>query len=148
MDERQLERALAPSLDRLLTPALVVDLDAAAHNVRAVLARVGDPKRWRPHVKTVKQAAVVRVLLEAGVRSFKCATPAELELVLAAAGERFAADVLLAYPPNRALFGEALAVAAATRGGRWCCSPTRPTTFGTSTPGPRSAGWSRRCCST
>ncbi|MGC4115953.1 MAG: alanine racemase [Myxococcales bacterium] len=114
MDERQLERALAPSLDRLLTPALVVDLDAVAHNARAVLARVGDARRWRPHVKTVKQAAVIKVLLEVGVRSFKCATPAELELVLAAAAASATADVdvLLAYPPSRALFGEALSLAA------------------------------------
>ena len=111
MDERQLEQALAESLDRLLTPALVVDLDAVAHNAGAVLARVGDARRWRPHVKTVKQAAVLRVLLQAGVRSFKCATVAELELVLATAGDGHAVDALLAYPPNRALFGEALAVA-------------------------------------
>ncbi|HEY3449542.1 MAG TPA: alanine racemase [Myxococcales bacterium] len=111
MDETQLERALAPSLDRLLTPALVIDLDAVAHNAKAVLARVGNPRRWRPHVKTVKQAAVVKVLLEAGVRSFKCATPAELELVLVAAGPDLAVDALLAYPPNRALFGEALSIA-------------------------------------
>lgn len=112
MDEKQLEKALAPCLDRLLTPALVVDLDAVAHNARAVLARVGVPRRWRPHVKTVKQAAVIKALLEVGVRSFKCATPAELELVLATAGGDEAVDVLLAYPPNRALFGAVRAIAA------------------------------------
>ncbi len=96
----RLDRALAPLLDRLITPALVLDLDAIEHNVAAMLARVGDPRRWRPHLKTVKQEIAIELLLAAGLRDFKVATLDELALVLAVAGPR-ELDVLLAYPPTR-----------------------------------------------
>lgn len=88
--------------DRILTPALLVDLRAAARNVDRVLALAGgDPDRWRPHLKTTKCAALWRVLLARGVRAFKLATTAELRELLALldglpAGE--CGDVLVAYP--------------------------------------------------
>lgn len=109
----RLEQALAPHSGRLLTPALLIDLEAAEHNARAMAARAGN--RWRPHVKTLKQAALVRVLLEAGVRSFKCATLPELALVLATIAEappQGACDVLLAFPASRPALREALRLAA------------------------------------
>lgn len=96
-----LSRAVAPHRATLSTPALVIDLDAVEHNVAAVLRRVGMPSRWRPHVKTVKQATIVGALMDAGVHRFKAATPDEVALVLAAAAARalpLAVDVLLAYP--------------------------------------------------
>lgn len=99
----RLTAAIAPVVARLLTPALVVDLDAVAHNARAFVARCGSPDRWRPHVKTAKQHAIVAELLGAGVRRFKCATPAELRLVLevaAAHPDAPSIDVLVAYPPS------------------------------------------------
>ena len=43
---------------RLVSPALVVYLEAVRHNLRAMLAHVGSPERWRPHVKTTKLPAV------------------------------------------------------------------------------------------
>jgi D-serine deaminase-like pyridoxal phosphate-dependent protein len=97
----RLGRALAPHLERLLTPALVIDLDAVEHNVDTMIARVGDARRWRPHTKTVKQSAIVRILMRAGVRSFKTSTVDELALVLGTAATEGALDeldVLLAYP--------------------------------------------------
>ncbi|MBK6917260.1 MAG: alanine racemase [Deltaproteobacteria bacterium] len=109
---------LCHQLERLgcVTPALVIDLDTVAANIAAVLARVGDPRRWRPHVKTVKQAAIVRLLLDAGVRHFKCATLPELSLVLATADEAaVAVDVLLAHPLPQSRFPELLALAQAHR---------------------------------
>ena len=83
------------NIDQLDTPALVVYPDRVRENIRNAIALVGDPARLRPHVKTHKSPAVTRLLLEAGVRQFKCATIAEAEM-LAIEG---APDVLLAYQP-------------------------------------------------
>lgn len=106
-----LERAVAPVLERLATPALVIDLDAVDHNIAAMIRRLahGGPTgpgapaaaRWRPHVKTVKQPTIIGALMDAGVHRFKAATPAEVALVLQAAAARALpapVDVLLAYP--------------------------------------------------
>lgn len=108
-----LTRALAPLLDELLTPALVIDLDAVAHNLAAAIARIGDPQRWRPHLKTCKQAVVVELMLDAGLRYFKVATPDELDLLLRTAAERRAegVDVLFAYPATRASLRAVLSLA-------------------------------------
>ena len=82
-------------IDQLDTPALVVYPDRVRQNIDHAVAMVGDPARLRPHVKTHKSPMVTRLLLEAGVRQFKCATIAEAEM-LAVEG---APDVLLAYQP-------------------------------------------------
>jgi D-serine deaminase-like pyridoxal phosphate-dependent protein len=58
------------------------------------LRLLGDADRWRAHIKTAKLGYTVRLLLEHGVRTFKCATTLEL-LVACRSG---AIDVLLAYP--------------------------------------------------
>jgi D-serine deaminase-like pyridoxal phosphate-dependent protein len=83
------------NIDELDTPALVVYPARVRENIRNAIAMVGDPVRLRPHVKTHKSPNVTRLLLEAGVRQFKCATIAEAEM-LAIEG---APDVLLAYQP-------------------------------------------------
>jgi D-serine deaminase-like pyridoxal phosphate-dependent protein len=83
------------NIDELDTPALVVYPDRVRENIRNAIALVGDPARLRPHVKTHKSPAVTRLLLDAGIRQFKCATIAEAEM-LAMEG---APDVLLAYQP-------------------------------------------------
>ena len=82
-------------MDRLDTPALVVFPDRVKENIRQAIAMVGDVARLRPHVKTHKSPEVTRLLLDAGITRFKCATIAEAEM-LAQAG---APDVLLAYQP-------------------------------------------------
>ncbi|MCA9716936.1 MAG: alanine racemase [Myxococcales bacterium] len=108
-----LDRALAPALPRLTTPALVIDLDAVRHNVAAMITRCGDARRWRPHIKTIKQAALLGQLHALGVHRCKCATLDELELALtAAAATETRADVLLAYPLHRAALAAALAITA------------------------------------
>lgn len=107
-----LDRAIAPIVDQLLTPALVIDLDAVEHNIAAMLAHVGDPRRWRPHLKTVKQRVVIERLLAQGVMQFKVATLDELALALASADGQ-TIDVLLAHPPTRPAFMAGLALAAA-----------------------------------
>jgi D-serine deaminase-like pyridoxal phosphate-dependent protein len=95
-----LDRALAQAPRSVETPALVIDLDRVAANIARLIEAIGLAS-WRPHVKTVKQTAIVELLLAAGVRRFKCATLAELDLVLACAPESAPEsdiDVLLAYP--------------------------------------------------
>ncbi|WP_165704068.1 alanine racemase [Enhygromyxa salina] len=112
-----LDQALAPCLDRLITPALVIDLDAVQANLAATLRRVGGPQRWRPHLKTSKQAVIIELMLDAGLRSFKVATCDELALLLRTAGPR-AVDVLFAYPAQRASLSAVLALARAHAGSR------------------------------
>lgn len=83
------------NIAELDTPALVVYPERVRENIRHAIAMVGDPARLRPHVKTHKSPEVTRMLLDAGVTTFKCATIAEAEM-LAMKG---APDVLLAYQP-------------------------------------------------
>jgi D-serine deaminase-like pyridoxal phosphate-dependent protein len=106
--------ALAPHLQRLATPALILDLDAVDHNIAAVLRRC-PATRWRPHVKTIKSAAVLARLLHHGVHHCKVATLDELDLVLATADHHDQpVDVLVAYPPHEALLRAILLRAAAS----------------------------------
>lgn len=107
--------ALAPVLPDLASPALVVDLAAVDRNIAAVLRRC-PADRWRPHVKTLKAAALVRRLWSAGVTRCKCATLDELQLLLetaAADAREDSLDVLLAYPPHAGAFRAARRLAAA-----------------------------------
>ena len=107
---------IAAALDAsgCITPALVIDLAQVERNIAAMLRVVGEAKRWRPHVKTIKQARIVDLLLAAGVRHFKCATIPELRMVLATAARADAVvDVLLAYPVGPARLPEVAALARA-----------------------------------
>jgi D-serine deaminase-like pyridoxal phosphate-dependent protein len=83
------------NIDELDTPALVVYPERVRQNIARAIAMVGDAARLRPHVKTHKSPAVTRLMLDAGIRRFKCATIAEAEM-LAIEGTP---DVLLAYQP-------------------------------------------------
>src|SRR5215467_9782955 len=94
--------------DRVLTPALMIDRDRVQHNITTTLRLLGDdPNRWRPHVKTAKLGYVMRMLVEAGVHQFKCATSLELS-VACQAGAR---DVLVAYPLTGANAGRVREIA-------------------------------------
>lgn len=89
------QRYRVPSIEDVLTPALVMYPDLIATNIERTLKLLaGDANRWRVHIKTAKLAHTLRLLVERGVRNFKCATTLEL-LVACRSG---AADVLLAYP--------------------------------------------------
>lgn len=107
--------ALGPVLPRLASPALIVDLAAVDHNIAAVLRRC-PADRWRPHVKTLKSAALVRRLWSAGVTRCKCATLDELRLLLETAAEdarEDSLDVILAYPLHAGAFRAARRLCAA-----------------------------------
>jgi D-serine deaminase-like pyridoxal phosphate-dependent protein len=100
------------SLASLQTPALLVRLDRVRANVRRMLECVqGRPGRWRPHVKTAKIPEVLDLLLEHGVRRFKCATTREAQVLLGRAAEPV--DLLLAMPVRGANLERAAALAAA-----------------------------------
>src|ERR1700754_572473 len=83
------------NVDQLDTPALVVYPDRVKENIRTAVDMVGDPARLRPHVKTHKSPETTRLMLAGGIRSFKCATIAEAEMLALEGAE----DVLLAYQP-------------------------------------------------
>jgi D-threonine aldolase len=81
--------------DDLLSPSLVVFRPIVERNLAAMLRVAGSADRLRPHCKTHKMPALVKMLLRAGIRRHKAATVAEVEM-LAEAGVQ---DVVLAYNP-------------------------------------------------
>ncbi|WP_295673754.1 D-TA family PLP-dependent enzyme [uncultured Mucilaginibacter sp.] len=91
----QKEWYIINDIDQLDTPALVVYPDRVKHNIALVKDMIDDVSRLRPHVKTYKNIEVTKMMLEAGITKFKCATIAEAEML----GMCNAPDVLLAYQP-------------------------------------------------
>src|SRR5260370_28307770 len=88
-------RYLVSSIEELLTPALVLYPEILISNVERTLDLLGgDANRLRVHIKTAKLGYTLNILVERGIRNFKCATTLEL-LVACRSG---AADVLFAYP--------------------------------------------------
>ena len=82
-------------VDQLDTPALVVFPVRVKQNIDELKNMIDDVSRLRPHIKTNKSAEATSLMLEAGIRKFKCATIAEAELL----GLIKAPDALLAYQP-------------------------------------------------
>ena len=89
------QRYRVSSLEDVLTPALLIYPEIVASNVERTLELLGgDANRWRVHIKTAKLSYTLRMLVEHGIRNFKCATTLEL-LVACRSG---VGDVLFAYP--------------------------------------------------
>lgn len=103
---------LSPELaSSLMSPALLVYLEHVRHNVAQMISHCqGDPDCWRPHLKTTKIPQIWSMLLDSGIRNFKCATTREAACLLALLEKRDIndADLLIAYP----LIGPALERAA------------------------------------
>jgi D-serine deaminase-like pyridoxal phosphate-dependent protein len=89
------QRYRVSTVEDVLTPALVLYPEILAANIQCTLDLLGgNANRWRVHIKTAKLAYTLRILVERGVRNFKCATTLELlEGCRSGAG-----DVLYAYP--------------------------------------------------
>jgi len=83
------------NIDQLDSPALVVLPERVKHNIKLAIDMVGDADRLRPHIKTNKSPDVAKLMLDAGIKKFKCATIAEAEML----AQCNAPDVLLAYQP-------------------------------------------------
>lgn len=77
------------------SPALLVYPERVKANIQTAISMVGDVNKLRPHVKTHKCAEVSKLMMDAGITKFKCATIAEAEML----GMQKATDVLLAYQP-------------------------------------------------
>src|SRR5215467_5397715 len=82
------------NVNEVFTPALVFYKDLIRSNIAEVIRLAGSSKRLCPHAKTHKCREIVRLQIDAGITSHKCATVAEAEM-LAQCG---AADVVIAYP--------------------------------------------------
>ena len=67
----------------LPTPLLVLRMDRVRANLAQMNHLLGkDISRWQPHLKTTKMPVVWQLLLENGVRRFKCATIREAQVLL------------------------------------------------------------------
>ena len=89
------QRYQVSALDDVLTPALLLYPEIVASNIERTLELLGgDANRWRVHIKTAKLSYTLRMLVDHGIRNFKCATTLEL-LVACRSG---VGDVLFAYP--------------------------------------------------
>ena len=77
------------------SPALVIFPERVKQNIRTAINMVGDVNRLRPHIKTHKSPDVCKLMMDAGITKFKCATIAEAEML----GQCGAKDVVLAYQP-------------------------------------------------
>ena len=83
-------------VDQIDSPALLIFPERVKANIQTAIDMVGNVDRLRPHVKTHKSPNVAKLMIDAGITKFKCATIAEAEM-LAQCG---ANDVLLAYQPS------------------------------------------------
>ncbi|MCW3092904.1 MAG: D-threonine aldolase [Ferruginibacter sp.] len=82
--------------DEIDSPALIIYPLRMKENILMLKSMIDDPERLRPHVKTHKTREATLMMMEAGIRKFKCATIAEAEML----GSVYAPDVLLAYQPS------------------------------------------------
>ncbi|MDO9413908.1 MAG: alanine racemase [Pseudolabrys sp.] len=80
--------------DPVATPCFVIIEENVRHNLTRTAQACGGIERLMPHVKTHRAPWIVELLLSQGVTAFKCATPAEVEMVLAAGAKQ----VTWAYP--------------------------------------------------
>jgi D-serine deaminase-like pyridoxal phosphate-dependent protein len=77
------------------TPFFAVYPAIIQRNIQRLISIFGNTNQIRPHVKTHKCPQVIKLLLDAGITKFKCATIAEAQM-LALSGAK---DILLAYQP-------------------------------------------------
>ena len=76
------------------TPEFLVFEDMVNFNIDAVIKVCGSLDRIVPHAKTHKSKSVLKLQMDAGFRSFKCATLREAELLL----ENGVEELIFAYP--------------------------------------------------
>jgi D-serine deaminase-like pyridoxal phosphate-dependent protein len=79
----------------ITSPALLIYPERIRSNISGMIKIAGDATRLRPHVKTHKMPAIVRLQMEAGISKFKCATVSEAEMVAGCGAE----DIILCVQP-------------------------------------------------
>jgi D-threonine aldolase len=105
------------NIDQLDSPTMAVYPERVQENIDTLIKSVGDVRCVRPHIKTHKSSEVCKMMLDAGITKFKCATIAEAEIL----GNVTAPDVILAYQPvgpKAKRFGELVARFPKTK---WAC---------------------------
>jgi len=83
------------NIEQIDSPALIVYPEKIAANIELAKNIIGDVSKLRPHVKTNKMSEVCRLMMQAGISKFKCATIAEAEMLALIESP----DILLAYQP-------------------------------------------------
>lgn len=81
--------------ENIVSPALVYYRDMITTNLDKIIRIAGNADRLWPHVKTHKSLDMTKLQISKGIRRFKCATIAELEMVCKAGAEA----AILAMPP-------------------------------------------------
>jgi D-serine deaminase-like pyridoxal phosphate-dependent protein len=82
------------SIDKIDSPSLIVYASRAQVNIHKLIEMVGgNVDQLRPHVKTNKIAEVCQMMMDKGIRNYKCATIAEAEML----GILKAPNVLIAH---------------------------------------------------
>jgi D-serine deaminase-like pyridoxal phosphate-dependent protein len=81
--------------EKLDTPSLVIYPERVLHNIRLLQNTVPGVELY-PHVKTHKSIELTKMLLNEGIKHFKCATITEAEML----GKAGVVEVLLAYQPT------------------------------------------------
>ncbi|MFL2761975.1 MAG: alanine racemase [Dehalococcoidia bacterium] len=76
------------------TPAMITYPHIVQENIDEIIRICGDPEKIVPHSKTHKSSDVLKMQLEKGIKSFKCATLKEAEMVAGCGGS----EVVIAYP--------------------------------------------------
>jgi len=94
-DKQQQEWYTITNIDNIDSPALVIYPERVKKNIDLLKSMIDDVQRLRPHIKTHKTKEAALLMMEAGIRKFKCATIAEAEMLAGI----MAPDVLLAYQP-------------------------------------------------
>lgn len=87
---------LFDNVNEIDSPALLIYKDRVMHNIALALKTIGDPSKLRPHIKTHKSPEVTKLMMQAGITKFKCATIAEAEML----AQCDAPDIFLAYQPT------------------------------------------------
>ncbi|MCU0426440.1 MAG: D-TA family PLP-dependent enzyme [Candidatus Kapabacteria bacterium] len=83
------------------SPSLLIYKDRAERNIRRMIERTGGREQLIPHIKTNKMPAIVAMMLDAGIKRFKCATIAEAEM-LAMTGATYVVIAHQLVPPKTA----------------------------------------------
>lgn len=90
-----MEWYIVNNINAVDTPALLVYKQRVKYNIQQAVTMIKSVDNLRPHVKTNKIAEVCKLMMEAGIYKFKCATIAEAEML----GMIGAENVLMAYQP-------------------------------------------------
>ncbi len=97
----------------LLSPSLVIYRSLVVANLKKMVEIAGSTDRLRPHIKTHKMPALVKLTESMGIHKHKCATIAEADM----AADAGAIDVLIAFPivgPNVARVAKLIQIYPAT----------------------------------